>query len=89
VHVYCVTVFSFTAPTVRSWSGQANMVDSSVAVGSKRYHDDWDREYDAGHVKKVHRHTTSESFGSSTRNPFQDYHSKKYFKRVRKSFMYK
>lgn len=74
----------FTAPTVRSWSGQANMVDSSVAVGSKRYHNDWDREYDAGHVKKVRRHTTGESFNNSTRNPFQDYQSRKYFKRVSK-----
>ena len=68
---------------VRSWSGQANVVDSSVAVGStKRYRDDWDKEYDAGHVKKARRYTTDESF-NSTRNPFQEYQSNKYFnKRV-------
>ena len=51
-------------------------------MGSKRYRDDWDREYDAGHVKKVRRHTTDDSF-NSTRNPFQEYQSKKYYnKRV-------
>lgn len=64
------------------------MVDSSVAVSStKRYRDDWDREYDTGHVKKVRRHTTEESY-ASMRNPFQDYQSKKYFdKRVSKNFV--
>ena len=78
-YYYCV--FSFAAQ-VRSWSGQANTVDSSVAVGSKRHHDDWDQEYDAGHVKKVRRHTTDDSI-NFTRNPFQEYQSKKHFnKRV-------
>ena len=76
----------FDAP-VRSWSGEANTVDSSVSVGSKRHRDDWDREYDAGHVKKVRRHTTGESF-SNTRNPFQDYQFKKHFKRVSKTMKY-
>ena len=74
-------MYFFAAP-VRSWSGEVNTVDSSVAVGSKRCHDDWDREYDAGHVKKVRRHTTEQSF-DNTRNPFQEYQSKKHFnKRV-------
>ena len=70
-----------SATLVRSWSGQANTVDSSVAMGSKRHHDDWDREYDTGHVKKVRRHTKDDSF-SSTQNPFQEYQSKKHNRRV-------
>ena len=49
-------------------------------MGSKRHHDDWDREYDTGHVKKVRRHTTDDSF-SSTQNPFQEYQSKKHHNR--------
>ena len=69
---------------VRSWSGEANTVDSSVSMGTKRKRDDWDEEFDAGHVKRVRKHSERENFNTTQQNPFQEYQ----FNRRRVSFLY-
>jgi len=59
-------------------------VDSNVAIGTKRKHDDWDQEFDAGHVKRVRKHSERENFDTK-QNPFQKYQ----FNRQRvSSFLY-